>query len=237
MLIKNEYNILYKYPRVGNIGLFLFTWVIITTLIFLMPVYFTPSMDYGFYLSYLFIFMLIFPIFYILYVYTHSYWHDINKFYIENIPNEINFDKNKEYAGVVIANNNLRLDKYFHIYNGIALLLIENLRNKNKAIKIIKNTNEKDFRELVYDKNCNELYLLCHGRKYRFTLHKNKHINFEKFSDAPKKKRIEHFHCCHKANKGKSLSEILDADEKYKSNKTRTIDEVVNYGVYELLFN
>jgi hypothetical protein len=174
--------------------------------------------------------------FFIAYVYFHSYWHDITKFYLEHISDEINFSKDKEYAGVVIADKNLRFDKYFHIYNGGALLLIEHLRNRSIPIKIIKKADEKSFLNLVYDKKCTELYIIGHGRRYALKIHKDKLIEYKTLADAPKKKRIEQLHCNHKHKKGKSLAELLCAEEKYKSQKTRSTEEVINVGLYELLF-
>lgn len=204
--------------------------------IYTIPLIFNPSLNIIIYLIYLVGSFTTTSVLFYFYIYQNSYWSDITKFYLENIPNQINFRENEEYAGVVIADNNLRVHKYFHIYNGGVLLLIEHLRNQNIPIKIVKKVDEKNLKELIYDEKCTELYIFGHGRRYGLKIHKNKFVNYANFTDAPKKMRVEQFHCNHKHKKGKALSEILDAEEKYKTLKTRTISEIINCCMNELLF-
>jgi hypothetical protein len=169
----------------------------------------------------------------IIYVHTYGYWADINKFYLEYIPKEINYMKGSEYIGVVIANLNLRFDRYFHIYNTGIILLIERLRNQGVPIRIINNADEKRFKVLVDDRYCTELYIIGHGRRNALKIHKNKFIEYEDFKDAPRKRRVEQLHCCDKG--GRSLAEILGAEEKFKSYNERNCEETINYLLNELI--
>jgi len=170
----------------------------------------------------------------IFYVYIHGYWFDINKYYLEHIPKEINYKEGSEYAGVVIANKNLRSYKYFHIYNAGIILLVEHLKNRKIPIKILNYADEERFKDLVYDKSCIELYIIGHGRRNALKIHKNKFIEYENFKDAPPKRRVEQLHCCHKG--GRSLAEVLGAEEKFKSDKKRDCEETINYLLNELIF-
>jgi hypothetical protein len=158
----------------------------------------------------------------------------VNKYYLEHIPKEINYKKGSEYAGVVIANKNLRSYKYFHIYNTGIILLVEHLRNRGIPIKIVNNADEERFKALVYDKSCTELYIIGHGRRNALKIHKDKFIEYEDFKDAPRKKRVEQFHCCHKG--GRSLAEVLGAEEKFKRYEIRYCEETINYLLNELIF-
>ena len=85
----------------------------------------------------------------------------------------------------------------------------------------------------MYDKKRTELYIFGHGIRYGLKIHKNELIPYATMADAPKKKRIEQLHCNHKYKKGKSLAELLGAEERFKTEKMRTIEEVINCCLYE----
>ena len=98
MKTKKEFQVLYKHPNFGKIGPYILIYVITAFIIFLLPLFLTPTMNISLYFVYLALVIIFLPMFFIMYAYTHSYWHDITKYYLENIPNEINFNNNKEYA-------------------------------------------------------------------------------------------------------------------------------------------
>lgn len=181
-----------------------------------------------------FVAVILLAVFTIFYVFYYGYWSDVNKYYLKHIPKEINYKEGSEYAGVVIANKNLRFDKYFHVYNTGIILLIEHLRNRGIPIKILNNADEDGFKALVNDKSCIELYIIGHGRRNALKIHKDKFIEYEQFKDAPRKRRVEQFHCCHKG--GRSLAEVLGAEEKFKSDEIRYCEETINYLLNELIF-
>lgn len=173
--------------------------------------------------------MIVFGITIILFIYfiLCGDWAKINRHYLENISTEINIKDNKKYVGVIIASGNLRFWKYPSIYNGGLLLLIEYLRNQNKSIKIIKNSTTEQFNKLVYDKNCNELYIIGHGRKYGLKISKKEFVNYNQFKGAPRKDLVVQLTCQHKA--GESLAEILHAKEEFIMNRTINTYDTINY--------
>jgi hypothetical protein len=228
MKLAKEYQVLYKHPRINGLATYLIFYLICILVICL--IFILEHLD----LSWIAAPIMLISGFIIFYSFTHGYWHDITKYYLEHIPDTINYKDGNEYAGVVIADNNLRFFKYFHIYNGGVLLLIENLRNKEIPIKIIKKATIQSFRSVVYDPNCTQLFIFGHGRKYGLRIDKKEELlSYSTMADAPHKCRIEQLHCNHKAKKGKSLAELLGAEEHYKTDKQRTVEEVINCCLYE----
>jgi hypothetical protein len=225
----NTNKVLYKYAGgFSPIIQYLIVFTIFAGIIFIL-ITIIPA------LQYYFMAVILFAIFIIFYVHIHGYWSDANNYYLEHIEKEINYKKGHEYAGIIIANKNLRFYKYFYIYNTGIILLVEHLKNRGMPIKILNNADEEHFKDFVYDKSCTELYIIGHGRRNALRIHKNIFVEYEDFKDAPRKKRVEQFHCCHKG--GRSLAEVLGAEEKFKSNKKRYCEETINYLLNELIFD
>jgi hypothetical protein len=224
---KTKYQVLYKNPSVNGLNLYiiLFTFSCIL-IVFLFLFVFQNLIWFISVIS-------LTSAFIIFYSFTHGYWHDITKYYLENLPNMLNFKENAEYATVVIADNHLKFGKYFHIYNGGVLLLIEHLRARGIPTKIIRKATQQDVHEVVYDHLCTELYIFGHGRKYGLRINNKDLLKYSDFTNAPPKKRIEQFHCNHKAKKGISLASLLHAEERYSTDKKRTIEEVINCCLFE----
>ena len=177
----------------------------------------------------------IFSIIMIFYVQTQGYWSDINKYYLEHIPKEINIQEGSKYAGIIVANKDLGFFKYFDFYNTGILLLVEYLKNRGVPIKIVNNAEEENLKALIDDNLCNELYIIGHGRRSALRLHKCTLINYENFKGAQSKDRVEQITCCHKG--GRSLAEVLGAEERFKCDKKRYSEDIIDCLLNQLIYD
>jgi len=227
MRLSKEYQVLYKHPRINGLATYLIIYLL--SLLAICFIFILEHLD----LSWMGAPIMLISGITIFYSYTHGYWHDITRYYLEHIPTEFNLREGCNYTGVVIADNNLCFGKYFHIYNGGVLLLIEHLRNKAIPIKIIKKATKESLCSIVDDPLCNELFIFGHGRKWGLKIIKNEILPYSTIADANHKCRIEQLHCNNGAKKGKSLAELLGAEERYKTDKQRTVEEVINCCLYE----
>jgi hypothetical protein len=235
-----EQNKLYQNPRIDGYLKYFFVFTSIFIIIITLPI-FIPAL---FNLLYFVIVFYLLSSFFILYSFGHSYWHDINKYYIEKIKSEYNYCEGDDYIGVIIANKNLKFYKYFTIYNGNTLLLIEYLRHRNKPLKIIKNAERKDLEKMVYDNKCRELYIVGHGGHWYLRINKKDKIVYSDFMGAGSKERVEQLHCDHiyifpflhrKKEKKPSLAEVLNAKQEFRPGRMSTCADVINFTIDKLV--
>lgn len=155
-------------------------------------------------------------------------WYKANKIYLRNAPKEYLIEKDKKYIGVFVTTTNLNEEKYDFVYGSGVILFIEYLIKKKQPFRLITDVNEKNFSELVKDTNCENLYIVGHGRRYGLIIGKSKDemIYYKQFKDAGKKRKVVQLHCNHcrfydKHYGEKSLTEYLDAELDFKQNKMR----------------
>jgi len=158
-------------------------------------------------------------------------WYLINYIYLKKQPKFEEYKIKGDYVGIVVTTNNLQFWKYFAIYTGGLILLIEYFKNKNIPYKLLTNFSSpfdtKKFKELIFDINCKELYISGHGRKHRLQISKKENLYYFLFSSAPKKDKIVQLHCNHGG--GKSLADFLNAKEDFLTDSMRTSTQNLKY--------
>jgi len=145
--------------------------------------------------------------------------------YLKNAPSE--YLVKKEYIGMIVTTNKLRLDRYLFIYFSDIMMLIECLKRKNQPFKLLTKFDKKRFRNMIYDKNCKGLYILGHGRRHGILISEDEMLYYCEYKDAPKKDFVVQLHCNHM--KGKSLGDYLCAKESFPTNKMRMVHENREY--------
>jgi c-di-AMP phosphodiesterase-like protein len=234
-----EQNKLYKNPSIEGYLKYNLVFIGILTIILIFTV-FIPIFN----VALLVVVLIPLSYFFIQHAYGHSYWYDINRYYIENVKLEYNYTNGQEYLGVIIANKNLQFYKYYTIYNGNTLLLIEYLRHRNKPLKIIKNAERSDLEKMVYDKQCRELYIIGHGGHWYLRINKKDKIIYSDFKGADSKDRVEQLHCDHiyllpfihfKKEHRPSLAEVLNAKQEFRIGRMSTCSDVINFTIDKLV--
>ncbi|MCK4364510.1 MAG: hypothetical protein KAW45_00500 [Thermoplasmatales archaeon] len=161
------------------------------------------------------------------------YWIKINEKYILKVPENFEIKEGEEYIGIVMSNSNMPEKKLFFTYGAGLILFLEYLIRNKKPYKFLKENNRKNkfnkskFRELVYDKNCKELYILGHGRRHALKISDKEFLYYLFYANAPPKKKVIQLHC----NLGNyvSLSELLNADKDFKEKGSRWLWQDVIY--------
>ena len=156
-------------------------------------------------------------------------WRKANELYLKNAPSEYKIEDGGKYIGIVAITTNLSEKKYHIVYDSGPMLFIEYLKEMKKPFELITDVNKENFSELVNDPNCNELYILGHGRRYGLLITKDKKnlLKYSEFEGSPKKDKVIQLHCNHK--KGKSLTEYLDAESDFKERGKRSNWKNMNY--------
>lgn len=158
-------------------------------------------------------------------------WYLLNYIYLKRQPKFDEYKIKGDYIGIVITTDNLKFWKYWAIFTGGIIILIEYLKMKNISFKLLTNFDDtfdtKRFRELVFDRRCRELYISGHGRKHKLQISKKQNLYYFLYSNAPKKDKIIQLHCNHGG--GKSLADFLDAEEDFLTNKSRTSTKNIKY--------
>lgn len=158
-------------------------------------------------------------------------WYLINYIYLKRQPKFDEYKIKREYIGIIVTTYDLQFWKYWAIFTGGIIIFIEYLKNKKLPYKLLTNFNEpfdtKIFRKIVYDENCEELYISGHGRKHRLQISKNQNLYYFLYPNAPKKDKVIQLHCNHGG--GKSLVDILGAKEDFPTNKLRTSSQNIRY--------
>lgn len=156
-------------------------------------------------------------------------WRKANELYLKNAPSEYKIENGGKYIGIIAITANLPEEKYHIVYDSGPMLFIEHLKELNKPFKLVTDVNKENFSELVNDPNCNELYILGHGRRYGLLITKDKKnlLKYSEFEGSPKKDKVIQLHCNHK--KGKSLTEYLDAKSDFKERGKRSNWKNMNY--------
>ena len=161
------------------------------------------------------------------------FWIRINEKYILSAPEYYEIKDGEEYIGIVITNSDLPKQKLTFVYGaGLILFLEYQIRNK-KPFKLLKEDCEKNkfnknkFRELVYDKNCQELYILGHGERHALKISKKEYLYYLFYANAPSKRKVIQLHC----NLGNyvSSSELLNADRDFKEKGSRWLGQNTRY--------
>ena len=164
----------------------------------------------------------------------------LNKFGIENAKKEYNIKKGQKYIGIVIIHNNYKGKKALTTYISAPMLFIEYLKKKKKPFKLVIDPDYKKFEKLIEDQNCNELYIMGHGRLYRLKIGSNKKdtIWYRDFVGYPYKEKVVQLHCNHrdwffKNRDLQSLTDILNAktdfDQRGMSSSWQILDYFLNY--------
>lgn len=158
-------------------------------------------------------------------------WYLINYLYLKREPVFHEYKIESNYIGIVVTTSNLQFWKFLAIFTGGMILLIKYFKEKNLHYKLLTNFdgpfNTKKFREMVYDRNCRELYISGHGRKHRLQISKKQNLYYFLHSCAPKKDKVIQLHCNH--GDGKSLADVLDAKEDFLTNKMRNSSQNIRY--------
>lgn len=145
--------------------------------------------------------------------------------YLKNAPSK--YLVKKEYIGIVVTTNKLRLNGYLFIYFSDIMLLIELLKRKNQPFKLLTKFDKKRFDDMIYDKNCKGLYILGHGSRHGLLISADEMLYYCEYKDAPKKDFVVQLHCNH--GKGESLADYLCAKEEFPTDKKRAIHENREY--------
>lgn len=159
-----------------------------------------------------------------------------NKYGLDNVELEYNLEGKKKYTGIVIVHKNYSDKKSLVTYLSSPMLLIEYLKYKKESYKLIIDPARKDFEKIVEDPNCNKLYIMGHGRLYRFIIGPNKEdtIWYKDFIGYPKKDKVVQLHCNHrdcffKNRELKNLTEILNADSDFNKKGMITNLNILDY--------
>ena len=161
------------------------------------------------------------------------FWIKIDEKYILNAPESYEIKDGKEYIGIVITNSNLPDSKLIFIYGSGLMLFLDYLIKNKKPFKLIKQNNrenkfnKKEFENLIYDKNCQELYILGHGKRHALKISAKEYLYYFLYANAPKKRKVIQLHC----NTGKyvSLSELLHAKKDFKEKGYRWLLQDLKY--------
>lgn len=183
---------------------------------------------------------------FILYVFlkTEDVLLYLNKFGIENAPEEYGIKNGEKYTGIVIIHNNYKDKKAMTSYLASPMLLIEYLKRKSIPFKLVLDPDYKGFEKLVADPDCNKLYIVGHGRLYRLIIGPNKEdtIWYKDFIGYPSKEKVVQLHCNHpdmyiKNRNLQSLTDILNAKTDFKQKGTANQIDLRNYLLKLVLSN
>lgn len=116
----------------------------------------------------------------------------IDRIYVHK---HMEFGETGKYAAVVIVKKEPDDDMTLYL-NGISFLLLY-FKNVNKHYKVFEYPTIERFKQIIGDKNADELYIFGHGTRSQLYFEEThgKPLKYEEFENYPKKKFVGQYHC------------------------------------------